>query len=599
MRTWECAWPVAHRRWWLGLVTLLLLVPPVAAEEVLYRVRFAGIEERALRNDLRSVSDMIALRRRPPGSMRQLQRRAQRDVARFEAVLRSHGYYDSHISFDMTERRRHVRVLFHVDPGPLYTLQRLDVKLVDATDPLRAERYVRRITATSLGEPARAQTVLQLQDRLIRILEQDGHPFARQINRRVEVEHAKQAMYVYWELEQGPVAKFGTVEFSGLRRVRPRLIRNTMSWSEGDPFDGVQLRTFQRRVMDLGLFSSARIIRAPELDEEGRLPLEIEFSERKHRSLMLGAGYRSDEGAAGRIGFEHRNVRGVGERFSTQFSLSEIGYGNESRYTKPHFRRLEQNLTVSLRAAHEDPDAYRSRTLGTLVAVDRPLIANTVGSAGVGFRYASVREEDRDEHFGLLYAPFSLDWDGSDDVLDPRRGSRASLSIAPYRDMIDSEVAFTKLRVSGTRYQRVSRRPQIDLAGRVVFGQIAGASRDAIPADERLYAGGGGSVRGYAFQSVGPLDGKRPLGGKSLVLASAEVRWRLGNDFGVVAFVDGGLVDEERWPDDFGEMLWGAGLGFRYFTPVGPLRFDLAVPLDRRAGIDDSFQFYISLGQAF
>lgn len=587
---------------------LALLVPVIfwglptqsVAEEITYRVRFSGVEDRALLNDLKSVSDMIELRRKsPPGSMRQLQRRAQRDANRFDAVLRSHGFYDATIEIDVRPRRRFVRVRYDIDPGPLYTIQRLEIVVSDALDASRANRHFRDIKSQTIGEPARAPFVLQLQDRLIRQLEQDGHPFARKVHRRVEIEHARRAMFLTFELERGPMARYGPVEFSGLQRVRPRLINNSIPWEIGDPFDGSQVRAFQRRIMDLGLFSSARIIHATELTTEGLLPFEIEFVERKHRSLQLGAGYRSDEGALGRVGFEHRNLRGVGERFSTQFTLSEQGYGNESRYSKPHFRRLDQNLIVTARAVNEETDAYRSRTIGTLVTVDRPLFDHVIGSAGVGFRYASVREDVLDEEFGLLYTPFGLDWDGSDDVFDPRRGGRVSLSFTPFRDMIDSRVAFTKARISATRYQRLTRRPQIDAAARVVFGQIAGAARDSIPADERLYAGGGGSVRGYAYQSVGPLDGKRPLGGKSLIVASAEIRWRMANDLGVVLFADGGVVNEEGWPENFEEILWGMGVGFRYFTPVGPLRFDLAFPMERRQGIDDSFQFYISLGQAF
>lgn len=589
------------RLWVLALFVCCWGIPLQATgEEISYRVRFLGVEDRTLLNDLKSVSDMLALRRRsPPGSMRQLQRRAQRDASRFKAVLRSHGFYDADIEVDVRPRRRFVRVRYDIDPGKQYTIQRLDVVVVDATDDPRITRLFRDIKTQSLQEPGRAPFVLQIQDRLVRRLEQEGHPFAQKVQRRVEIEHGRRAMYLHFELERGPLARYGPVEFSGLNRVRPDLIHKTLSWEEGDVFDGTEVRAFQRRVMDLGLFSSARIIRDPELTADGLLPLQVEFAERKHRSLMLGGGYRSDEGALGRIGFEHRNLRGMGERLSSQFMLSEQGYGSESRYVKTHFRRLDQNLSVSLRAADDNPDAFRSRTVGTLVAVDRPILPNTVGSVGIGFRYASVRDIESDSEFGLLYIPVAVDWDGSDDVFDPRRGGRISLSFSPYRDMIDSEVAFTKARLSATRYQRLMRRPQLDAAARIVFGQIAGAARDSIPADERLYAGGGGSVRGYAYQSVGPLEGTRPLGGKSLLLASAELRWRWENDLGFVVFADGGVVNEAGWPEDFDEILWGIGGGFRYFTPVGPLRFDLAFPMERRPDVDDSFQFYISLGQAF
>jgi len=120
-----------------------------------------------------------------------------------------------------------------------------------------------------------------------------------------------------------------------------------------------------------------------------------------------------------------------------------------------------------------------------------------------------------------------------------------------------------------------------------------------VPADERFYAGGGGSIRGYSYQSVGPLSGGDPVGGRSLLELSTELRLRLGERFGFVGFLDGGSAFGAAFPDFDEELLWGTGLGFRYFTAVGPLRLDFAVPLDRRHGIDDAFQVYISLGQAF
>jgi translocation and assembly module TamA len=137
------------------------------------------------------------------------------------------------------------------------------------------------------------------------------------------------------------------------------------------------------------------------------------------------------------------------------------------------------------------------------------------------------------------------------------------------------------------------------LAGRVNVGAIAGSQRNRIPADERFYAGGGGSIRGYEHQKVGPLRDDTPLGGRSLLEFSIEARTRISNRFGIVPFIDGGTVFESAYPT-FGRTLrWGAGIGFRYFSPIGPIRFDVAVPLNRRSGIDKAFQIYISLGQAF
>ncbi len=581
---------------WLGIG--LVLATPVLAAEYPYRVRIRGIDDRNLLNDLRSVSNMIELRKHPPASLRQLERRAHNDRDRFLRVLRAYGYYDASIDIRIREDRSPVRVRFGIDTGPRYTLRDL---LVEWDEPLPATLHwqIEDMLRAERGAPAVAQQVVRLEERLVQRLQQNGYAFAAPRQRSVWVSHAGQAMDVTFELTRGPSVDFGETTIEGLTTVRARFVENKIPWSAGDPFNLSQLRLAQRRLMASDLFSSARVIRADEPDEENRVSVQLELSERKHRSLTLGASYMSDEGAGGRMGWEHRNFFGAGERVTLAYAQSEIGYGASARFIKPDVWRPDQQLTWDIRTDYEEPDAFRSRSARTLVSLERPLRPQLMGTAGIGFKYASVREDVRDERFGLIYLPLRVAWDGSDSVLDPRDGMRVSLSTAPYRDVIDTEITFLKSRLATTVYFPLIRRPVIDGALRVVIGQIAGVGRDAVPADERLYAGGGGSVRGYAFQSVGPLDGKRPLGGRSEILTSAELRWRINEEFGLVAFIDGGTVPAAPFPDDTDDTLWGTGAGFRYFTPVGPLRFDLAFPLNRRSGIDDNYQFYISLGQAF
>ena len=141
--------------------------------------------------------------------------------------------------------------------------------------------------------------------------------------------------------------------------------------------------------------------------------------------------------------------------------------------------------------------------------------------------------------------------------------------------------------------------PVVLLALKGVVGTIGGANRDDVPADLRFYAGGGGSIRGYPYQKVGPLEDHEPKGGRSLVEVSAEVRFKITEKIGLVAFLDGGNAFASSFPDPGETLRWGAGGGVRYYTPVGPLRLDVGVPLERREGIDDPYQVYISLGQAF
>ncbi len=593
-----------------GLFFLLLtgailpaLVVSVHAEdsalEIRYRVRISGVADRDLRNDLMSVSDTEALQDRPPISIMQLRRRAERDVPRFIQVLRSHGHYDASVDVRLRTDRTPARVRFEIEPGPLYKFR--DVRIVPRTDDNDKPRPPPPEKVGLVpGEPALARAIIRAEDRIVQALRGEGYPFARADERDVRVEHAARAVDVTYRYHAGDFAVFGETDVDGLSSVRERFVRGKIPWQPGEPFDGRLLRLAQRRMTDSDLFSSVRVVKGEELTDEGALPLQIVLSERRHRSIGFGVGYASDEGARGRVMWEHRNLLREGERLGLLWSASEIGYAVETRFLKPDFLRVDQALRITLRAALDDTDAFRSRNVGGLVGVERTLRRGLLAGLGTGFRYSSVRDATEEKRFGLVYVPVHVDWDTSDDLLDPRGGGRLGVRVAPYRDVIDSEVTFFKGRLSGTRYIGVARRPELDLAVRGVAGSVVGAARDDVPADERFYAGGGGSVRGYEYQSVGPLDeDDSPVGGKSMLLLSSELRWRINNEFGLVGFVDGGTAFADSVPEDLDDVLWGAGFGVRYFTPVGPLRFDLAFPLDRRSGVDEAYQFYISLGQAF
>ena len=163
-----------------------------------------------------------------------------------------------------------------------------------------------------------------------------------------------------------------------------------------------------------------------------------------------------------------------------------------------------------------------------------------------------------------------------------------------------NSVSFLALEANGSAYQAVDKAEKVVFAGRFRIGSVAGETTDTLPANKRLYAGGGGSVRGYKYRMVGPLSANgAPAGGRSLAELGLESRIKVSEHIGIVPFVEGGGVYDGITPQFPNDTLWAGGLGLRYYTLVGPLRADLAFPLNGRAGIDSVFEFYISIGQAF
>ncbi len=594
-----------HPLVWLPAALLgvgLLGAFPVRADipSIPYRMKIEGVEDAALRRKLDGASDTRRRIDRPPLTETQLQRQARGDIGRFTSLLQSEGYYGARVELEIDVEPDPARVRFRVDTGRRYRLRRIQVESLDEYEGAPAPPAPEEAGLTP-GMHARARTVLQAEQRLGHLGRQRGHPWARVESKEVRVEHAQRAMDVVFRYRAGPSARFGEVRIDGLDRVRSAMVHRKIPWQEGDPYNIDLEQTARRRLSETALFTIVRVRHAPELEADGRLPMHIELSERRHRTIGLGAGYRSDEGLGAQLGWEHRNLRGAGEHLRFELTASEIGRTGEARFSRPDFRRIDQTLSVTLHGGVEHPDAFRSTTAGVRTDVDRRLTAHRRVSAGLGYKYAAVRDGDDRirQRYGLLYLPLAKRWDRSDDLLDPHRGWRGYLGVTPYQDLLGSDLSFLRLRASVTRYTPLRRTGRLGWANRLVFGSLVGASRSRVPADERFYAGGGGSIRGYAYQSVGELDNRTPLGGNSLGLVSSELRWRFRDPLGVVVFLDGGGAFRESVPEFGEEWRWGAGLGLRYHSPIGPVRIDAASPLNRREDVDDRVHVYVSIGQAF
>jgi translocation and assembly module TamA len=376
------------------------------------------------------------------------------------------------------------------------------------------------------------------------------------------------------------------------------LIRK-LPWQEGDPFNGELLEKARTRFSATGLFSTIEVKPDEISSDNGALPILINVKERDYRTIKAGLTFATDEGMGIRASWLHRNFFGRGEHFTLKMSVSEIAYEAEGGLRKPEFLRPDQSLFLSFRMAEDSPDAYTSRNLSASMQIERLLRKDIIISGGSAFKTSDVDQEGDSERFALLSFPLNLTWDTSDDLLDPVEGGRLATEFAPFYDTLRGDMGFARGYASYRRYIPLTKDPFLSLATRVALGTMVGPSRREIPADERFYAGGAGSIRGYEYQTVGPLRNEDPEGGRSLFELSLEFRLKLTKKIGFAAFLDGGSAFTSSVPDFSETLRWGTGGGVRYHTPIGPLRLDIGVPLNRRKDIDDAFQIYVSLGQAF
>lgn len=594
------------------LLAAALAAPCAAsADDIAYVTRFEGLKDTALGALLKKASELSVRQREKVPSEIALERRAANDVERLREALRSEGYYDALIDYRIDDTRRPIEVTVLVDAGTLYAISEVTLDL-EGQDPvaLEIDQAVARLRAIS-GGAARAKNVVDAEATFLNAVIARGYPFATIHERHYLVDHKSRTLAVDLVCRVGPRATFGEVQYEGLEKVEPGFVRNRLPWKEGDRYDPAAVKTGEKQALATGLFADLRISHDEAVAPDGSLPMKVHASEAKFRTVSLGLRYDSTLGFGGGASWEHRNVRGSGERLRLFADVAEAGWSTGLSWQQPDFWRPDYTLTYGTGYEREETTAYTLDRAYAALGLAIPINERWSSGVGVGIEWTPVETEARetvtgdreqDETFLLLGFPFSLSRSTAGSLLEPRSGTRVDLAMTPYVEISGKDLAFLVTRVTPSAYLPVPipGLPDSVLASRLSFGAIEGAKRDNIPADKRFYAGGGGSIRGYEYQRVGPLDDDdEPLGGRSLFELGTELRLRLTQSFGVVGFFEGGNVYPSLYPDFDDVIRWGTGGGLRYYSPVGPIRVDIGTPVNGRDGIDHAVQFYISLGEAF
>lgn len=622
----------ASNRWrgWLraGLLGLALGLglPAFGADPLPYALTLVPTGNAEIDGALADASQLATLRESAPVGPFALVSRAVLDAGRLDRVLRSFGYYDAQIGIridgralddpDLLPRLEErsalppVPVEVRIAPGPLY---RLGQVRLDGTVPAD----VRAAFDLKPGEPARARTVLAAGDAVLRALRADGFALARVAPPDAVVDHDTRTLDVVYTAEPGPRLAIGEIEIRGLDRLREDAVRRRLGLTPGEIYNPERLESARQDLLAGGALAWARLTPGTAPDSQGRLPLTLELAERPRRVMRFAGAYSSDEGATLSTSWTHRNLWGGGEQLTVKGELGQMlsNRPNELSYLAgvvlrvPDLWTRDLNLRLDLGAVNEYLEAYDREAVTAGFAFERSLSRQLAVSAGLAFEDSRVAQDGPYQDYRLLSLPLTLTYDGTDDPLNPDRGLRLSLQTSPARVLEGESSGFFLSRAIGSGYLDLAdllaalhgpppAAGRTVLAGRLVLGSISGASPQEVPPDWRFYAGGGGSVRGYPYQSIGPRTAAgTPAGGDGLLEASLELRQRIGASWGTVAFVDSGAVSENGVPGT-GALAVGVGLGVRYFTPIGPIRADIATPLNRQTG-DSPVQLYIGIGQAF
>ncbi|NLN92860.1 MAG: outer membrane protein assembly factor [Candidatus Hydrogenedens sp.] len=583
--------------------SLCVFMAPVAVAASL-KIEISPVGNKALQELLESYSPMLWPGEGVPDTEAMLKAYAHRHTDRLKDALNAAGYYDNLVDLEIHWDKEASRVSYTVETGECYHFSSILLAMSaprEEMDLFALETVLSESSELKRGAPARAETVLAGEKQLIRMLGNGGFPFARIVDRKISIDRQEKALHILFTFDSGPHLLFGDLRLEGLETVRTEAVERELPWMKGAPYQTSLLEEGQAKLQKTGLFSIVRIGPAPEEEiEKGQIPIVIEVMERRHRTVHAGLQYRSDEGIGAGFEWEHRNFLSLSRRLRVQGQVTEIEQGLGAVYDIQQFRRADQSLTLHGRARQLHPERYQSRRVEFGAWIERIISPELVYGWGASLRLGRVQAERQGETYYLALFPLEVRYDRRDDPLDSHQGFQITNRLTPFMDITNTNMFFAKNEFNISYFQPLTADQDFIFATRFRLGILGGAATGQIPADERFYAGGGGSVRGYAYQNIGPQDRKgHPMGGRSLTDWSLELRKKITDKIGIVAFVDGGMAYKSIYPDFGTSPRWGAGLGVRYLTPLGPLRVDAAMPVNRRKDLDSSIQLYMSIGQAF
>lgn len=579
--------------------------PPAIDEPVeiaSYTVAVKDAPSDAVAADLEKALALYRYQENGAPSLALLRRRAQDDRTVVQKVLRSHGYYEGDARVDVAagEDGKSAAVTVTVQPGRPYVLSEHTFLLTPTplaqAMPKKADSHF----GSPVGQPAEAAGILAAEEQVVGALKTVGYPYARLIKRDAEIDPEAATMQVTSRIDTGPLVTYGDLSIQGATGIDDAYLRTYLPWKKGEPVNTVKLTEYQRSLIGTGLFNAGSVLLPETAPPPGAAPVTARLEPRPFRSIAVGVNYSTDLGPGAKAEFDHRNLFGANEtlRLTTDVTASEQHLDGQLR--KPQFRRNKQDLVGQVSLRHIEDDAFDETGITLTLGLERQL--SRFWRAGLGglAEVTDTTSSDAEGRAYLVGMPAFAQYDNSDDLLNPSKGIRLHVATTPFMGRFDSRFTpFLLTELNGASYFDLTGKKRYIAAVRTRLGSILSGDLSDVPAGRRLYAGGGGSLRGYAERKIGPLDSHDdPTGGRSVVEAVAELRAQVYGDFGLAVFAGAASVSEDVVPTFSSGMQFSAGLGFRYYSPLGPIRADVAVPLNPRS-VDDSFQIYFSIGQAF
>ena len=570
-------------------------------------------------NAIEAASELVRGKDKPVGGSAGLISRAKGDYRRILAALYNSGRYAGRISIQLNgqevsnietgnELPERSSVRIEVSPGPRYLLGRTSIinrapETFDRHDQVETPEEA----GFEAGRLARADVVKRAANLSIEAWRQQGYAKAALLSKSAIANHPSNQMHVTLQLESGPKTAYGDLTVEGTEDMDPEFVAFMTGLQPGQEYDPDDIKKAYKRLDRLGVFSLRKVNEAETVSSDGLLPLQLMVKERDRRRIGLGASLSSVDGAGIEAYWLHRNLFGKAERLRLDAKFSGIGasedidkydYSIGASFTKPGIYSPDTDLNANVYAKHEYNESYEESGFGGDINLVNYYSDDITLTGGAFTQVSRFNDSFGERDFVTVGLEGDVLYDGRDSKLDPTEGFYARFNAKPFYEWKFSNPG-ARFETEARAYHSFDQDSRSIIAGRIKLGSIFGEGIANSAPSFLFNAGGGSSVRGFDYKGIGVVNAMGvETAGKSLFESSIEFRQRLFGNFGAVAFVDAGTVGPDSFIDFSEELSVGAGVGVRYYTSLGPIRLDVAFPMNKTAG-DSDFALYAGLGQAF
>ncbi|PYD68753.1 autotransporter assembly complex protein TamA [Komagataeibacter swingsii] len=615
----------------------------VAADPQAYTTTLRPTGNADLDDALRASSDLLSLQKTQAVSPFALTGRIHNDYSRLISALESFGFYAGGITITVTDgggksgapvagshdgrdpdlpewmqsipEGHRAQVTISARPGVPFRIGVVTLNPDRGDPPVRLNADEVKAFAMKPGMPAQAESVLSAGVTLQTALTEEGYALATVSKPQAWLRPDTHTLDIAYTVHRGPVVNLGAFDFAGLQRTHPAYIARRLTIAPGELYQPSRIERARQDIAATGLFSDVQVNHGDTLAPDGSMPLDFAFREGKRHSVGAEGGYSTDLGGRAGVTWTHNNLFGNAERLRLTALITGLGgsaeqglgYDFYADLLKPDFGSRNQNMSARLEGIKQELYSYRQTALLARIGIVRRVNRRWNVSFGGQIEQEQIQQMRTNNSYFIASLPLSANYDGTgvDNPITPAtHGVRLGASITPSASLTDGTSFFAIMQATVSTYfdlkaLGLSRPGRSVLAWRGTIGNVEGASTFAIPPDQRLYAGGSATVRGFRYQGVGPqfANTRYAIGGTSMDAGSFEYRQRIMQKFGAVGFIDAGQVTADRTPFQ-GTVRVGAGAGARYYTPIGPVRLDVAVPLNRPAR-GDKWELYVGLGETF